>query len=291
MNVKGKVILSMLVVSAVIVVCSLFWINPSKNPEVGGSSIQKGWWFPKWLNNGYHKEEKEQRKEDERKCPEVVTMTEWKAPVVWEGTHNRAIWDDYYAKQKITIGLMVFAVGTTVIFYIMVDDVSRMPLIELSPLHSIEVFEIKPFWLDILTMRVKTIGSTSWPTSGMRLTSSSLQAWWYKADPPYIRLGRGDFYYHAAISGGAPTQVLNIAQECFKGVLKDKKNDVKTQRHDESHLNKYFLLNKPTKILSPEYCWDYHIGLPSDIKLVKLSWQTKEYHVVRNNFDFVPVHF
>lgn len=89
-------------------------------------------------------------------------MTEWKAPVVWEGTYNRAIWDDYYAKQKITIGLTVFAVGSyiehyleellkistswlaRVIFYIMVDDVFRMPLIELSPLHSIEVFEIKP---------------------------------------------------------------------------------------------------------------------------------------------------
>eukprot|EP00069_Balaena_mysticetus_P004500 bmy_04582T0 len=456
MNVKGKVILSMLVVSTVIVVfweyinspeASLFWINQSKNPEVGDSSIQKGWWFPSWFNNGthsYHEEEedidkaKEQRKEDEEelqlsdwfnphKRPEVVTMTGWKAPVVWEGTYNRAILENYYAKQKITVGLTVFAVGSSlfllasappppplwgfpsvpfpkatwkvdlspvqrevkaqddlsedlsvlprpptqspeaiavtnvaggstmvsatslqllrtklyiehyleefltsankyfmvghrVIFYIMVDDISRMPLIELGPLRSFKVFEIRPEkrWQDISMMRMKTIGEhivahiqhevdflfcmdvdqVFQDTFGLETLGQSvaqLQAWWYKADPDeftyerrkesaaYIPFGQGDFYYHAAIFGGTPTQVLNITQECFKGILQDKKNDIEAEWHDESHLNKYFLLNKPTKILSPEYCWDYHIGLPSDIKLVKISWQTKEYNLVRNN--------
>ncbi|XP_047381250.1 inactive N-acetyllactosaminide alpha-1,3-galactosyltransferase isoform X2 [Sciurus carolinensis] len=417
MNDKGKLMLSMLIVSTVIVVFweyinspegSFLWIYHSKD-STGDSSPQKGWWFPSWFNrtHNYQGEEEEdiekggakkQRKEDEdeelhlwdwfnpnnpshssnqsghwisdffledvvsdlaaeehaaggppmgtakikkRKRPEVLTVTEWKAPVVWEGTYNRAILENYYAKQKITVGLTVFAVGRyieryleefiisankffmvghKVIFYIMIDDVSRMPLIELGPLRSFKVFEIKPEkrWQDISMMRMKTIGEhisthiqhevdylfcmdvdqvfqDHFGVETLGQLVAQLQAWWYKADPDeftyerrkesaaYIPFGEGDFYYHAAIFGGTPIQVLNLTQECFKGILQDKKNHIEAEWHDESHLNKYFLLNKPTKILSPEFCWDYHIGLPSDIKAVKISWQKKEYNLVRNN--------
>lgn len=122
----------MLVVSTVIVFReyidspegSFLWMYHSKNLELDDNGSQKGWWFLRWFKNGTHNhqgeedtdKDKGQQKEDNeqelqlsdwfhpQKCPGVVTVTGWKAPVVWEGTDNRAILENYCGKQEITMG-------------------------------------------------------------------------------------------------------------------------------------------------------------------------------------------
>ncbi|GAB1286276.1 N-acetyllactosaminide alpha-1,3-galactosyltransferase-like 1 [Apodemus speciosus] len=41
----------------------------------------------------------------------------------------------------------------------------------------------------------------------------------------------------------------------------------------ESHLNKYFFINKPARVLSPEYNWDPRFKTPPEIKHIKIAWR------------------
>ncbi|XP_054440708.1 N-acetyllactosaminide alpha-1,3-galactosyltransferase-like [Pteronotus mesoamericanus] len=265
--------------------------------------------------------------------------THWSAPVVWNGTYKEEVLEKYYANHKITVGLTVFAVGRyietylfnfilsannyfmvgqRVVIYVLTDNFSKVPWIELSPLRTIKVFEIKreKRWQDVSMMRMKTISEhvvdhiqyevdflfcmdvdqvfmQKYGLETLGESVAQLHCYWYNAHPidvpyernklseAYIPIGKGDFYYHAAIFGGTPMQVLNITRECFKGIMIDKKNNVEAVWHDESHLNKYFFLHKPTKLLSPEYSWDHHLSQTDDIRAIKIMWALKHYEFVR----------
>lgn len=46
-----------------------------------------------------------------RRRMDVITITDWLAPVIWEGTFDREALEKHYRKQNTTVGLAVFAVG------------------------------------------------------------------------------------------------------------------------------------------------------------------------------------
>ena len=40
-----------------------------------------------------------------------MATTGWLAPVIWEGTYDRQVLDEYYKRLNVTIGLAVLATG------------------------------------------------------------------------------------------------------------------------------------------------------------------------------------
>ncbi|KAF5914173.1 hypothetical protein HPG69_015619, partial [Diceros bicornis minor] len=267
-----------------------------------------------------------------RRRPEVITTTDWLAPVIWEGTFNRQVLEKYYRKQNLTTGLAVFAIGSIadqyleqflrsaikhfmtgyrVVFYITVDNLNRVPDLEPGPLQTFKVFTIKEesWWHDfhvmrmsslseqitqhiqdevdfLLSMAVSQIFQNDVGVETLGTSVAQLHAWWYFKDTknfPYERrrksaacipFGQGDFYYDSAFVGGTPLEVLHLIEECLKGIAQDNKKGLDSTY--ESHLNKYFFLNKPTKLLSPEYNWDATFYPPPQVQYVKVAQLSKE---------------
>ncbi|XP_062937735.1 N-acetyllactosaminide alpha-1,3-galactosyltransferase-like [Cynocephalus volans] len=225
---------------------------------------------------------------------------------------------DQYLETFLLSANEFFMVGQKVIFYVMVDDTAKMPQIHLHPFRTFKIFQIKQEkrWQDISMMRMQTLSEIiarhiqyevdflfcmdvdqifkrKYGLETLGESVAQLHTYWYQEDPgsvpyersqlskAYIPKGKGDFYYHAAVFGGTPIKVLDITRECSKGIMSDKENNIEAVWHDESHLNKYFFLHKPAKILSPEYCWDYRLKRSPDIKNVMLYWDVKNYEVLR----------
>ncbi|XP_078510922.1 histo-blood group ABO system transferase-like isoform X2 [Lissotriton helveticus] len=86
----------------------------------------------------------------------------------------------------------------------------------------------------------------------------------------YIPSNEGDFYYQANLFAGKLQEIYRLTKSCDEAIKIDDSNGIIAVYHDESHLNKYLLHHKPTKILSPEYIWSSTITRTSEIQSIKI---------------------
>ncbi|XP_033615157.1 N-acetyllactosaminide alpha-1,3-galactosyltransferase-like 1 [Fukomys damarensis] len=201
-----------------------------------------------------------------------------------------------------------FMVGYRVIFYILIDDFTKLPYVELGPRRTFKVFPLfdHQTWqgtdlkcmnsLDIyitdymqhevnflFNMTINQMFEYDFGVETLGRSVAQLHVWWYfkstqefpyerrASSAAFIPFGKGDFYYHHAILGGTPREVLTLLEQCLQGNTRDTTNKLTSLY--ESHLNKYFFVNKPTKLLSREYNWDPSFKIPPQIKHVKIAWQ------------------
>lgn len=209
-------------------------------------------------------------------------------------------------------------VGLPVRYYVFTDLPEKVPKIQLGPQRELKVVTVQRHsrWQDISMMRMKTISQFieskirhhsnyvfcfdvdqefkgRFGSEALGDSVALLHAHFYKLPKERFTYDKnpkskaymesGDYYYHAAIFGGLWQNVKNLTDTCYLSIMEDKQAGVEALWHDESHLNKYFWLYKPRRLLSPEYCWDPSIGNDKDISVRRLIWAPKSYGTLRVN--------
>ncbi|MEE6514472.1 hypothetical protein FKM82_022648 [Ascaphus truei] len=254
---------------------------------------------------------------------DVLMMTPWLAPIVWDGTFNIDILNEQFHQRGVRIGLTVFAikkytvfiktfletaekffmVGHKVNYYVFTDRASEIPNITLSEGRRLVVLDVPGCkrWQDVTMRRMEMIHNYSRELFinevdylvcvdvdmrfndhvGVEILSdvfgalhpgffgASRQEFTYERrsrSQACIPTDEGDFYYAGGYFGGIVEEVYKLTCHCHQAIMIDKENNIEAIWHDESHLNKYFLYHKPTRILSPEYIWMDDYGSPAAVK-------------------------
>ncbi|KAF7652221.1 hypothetical protein LDENG_00099730 [Lucifuga dentata] len=225
---------------------------------------------------------------------------------------------DAYLKTFLTSAERHFMLGLPVTYYVFTDMPEKVPKLNVTPERNIKVVEVEKHsrWQDISMMRMKTLSdiiesdirhthshvfcfdvdqefTSRFGSEALGESVALLHAHFYKLpkntftydrnpkSKAFMEMESGDYYYHAAVFGGSWSSVQAVADSCYLNIVEDKMNNVEALWHDESHLNKYFWLHKPSRLLSPEYCWDQNIGDKRDIYVTRLIWAPKYYDRLR----------
>ena len=87
----------------------------------------------------------------------------------------------------------------------------------------------------------------------------------------------GSYYFAGGFHGGSHDEFLKLAGTMYHNIMRDLEHNFVAIWHDESHLNRYFVDNPPTKILSASYCYPGKQRTTYPKKLVALDKNHAEY--------------
>ncbi|XP_061042816.1 alpha-1,3-galactosyltransferase 2 [Eubalaena glacialis] len=192
-----------------------------------------------------------------------------------------------------------FMVDQRVVYYVFTEGPVAVPRVRLGPGRRLRVERVarERRWQDVamapmralhaavggrlghkarfvLSMDVDQRFSGTFGPEALAGSVAQLHAWhyrWRRLLLPFERdarsaaalgPGEGDFYYHAAMFGGSVAALRQLTAYCVRGL--------EVRWHDESHLNKFFWLHKPAKLLSPEFCWSPDISRRAEIRRPQL---------------------
>ncbi|XP_004372033.1 alpha-1,3-galactosyltransferase 2 isoform X1 [Trichechus manatus latirostris] len=212
-----------------------------------------------------------------------------------------------------------FMVGQRVVYYVFTERPAAVPHVALGEGRQLRVEYVarEQRWQDVSMERMRTLHEAlggrlgreahfvlcmdvdqhfSGPFGPEALAESvaQLHAWHYRwprwllpferdvRSAAVLAPGEGDFYYHAAVFGGSMAALRSLTAHCVQAMRRDRGRGIEARWHDESHLNKFFWLHKPAKVLSPEFCWSPEIGERAEIRRPRLLWAPKEYALVRD---------
>lgn len=77
-------------------------------------------------------------------------------------------------------------------------------------------------------------------------------------------------------------RVYEFTWVCHMGILMDKANSIMAAWQEESHLNRYFIWHKPSKVLSLEHLWDDRKPQPQSLRMIRLSSVEKNTNWLRS---------
>ncbi|KAF7642743.1 hypothetical protein LDENG_00251750 [Lucifuga dentata] len=271
---------------------------------------------------------------------DVVTVTPWLAPVVWEATFDPFLLDSIYKPKNISVAATVFAVGKyirflqdfletaeqhffvgfRVQFYVFTDQPDKVPKVNMADGRQLRIRSVPASkrWQEISARRMELIQMLieaelhnhidymfcldvdskfhgRWGTESLGELVTVIHPGYYmtsRSGFPYERqpqskafmaYDEGDFYYCGGAFGGRLQEVHLLTKTCRSNFEADAKNDIEAVWQEESHLNRYMWINKPTKVLSPEYLWQDFKAVTPEVHIIRFSGVIKNYAEIRPN--------